>query len=170
MEPGQSKVDGVRKACQILGIDISEVVAIGDSDNDVKMLSQCGYGIAVGSAAGPAKKAADHVSRASYIPLASSRGWPGWGCSIPRTGIRVHADRDDDQRHLNQTSAGQNFIRSRLQIFSHAPDRPMLHLWTPGRLHLLICGQMVCEKHYDTRRRCARTTALRQEQGKKEKY
>ncbi|HEY3420400.1 MAG TPA: phosphoglycolate phosphatase [Methanomassiliicoccales archaeon] len=61
MEPGHSKVDGVRKACQILGVDISEVVAIGDSDNDVKMLRQCGYGIAVGNASGPAKDAADYV-------------------------------------------------------------------------------------------------------------
>jgi phosphoglycolate phosphatase len=61
MEPGHSKADGVRKACQILGIDISEVVAIGDSDNDVKMLTQCGYGIAVGNASEPAKEAADFV-------------------------------------------------------------------------------------------------------------
>jgi phosphoglycolate phosphatase (TIGR01487 family) len=66
MEPGHSKVDGVRKACQILGIDISEVVAVGDSDNDVKMLSQCGYGIAVGNASGPAKEAADYVCAAPH--------------------------------------------------------------------------------------------------------
>jgi len=66
MEPGHSKVDGVRKACQILGIDISQVVAVGDSDNDVKMLSQCGYGIAVGNASQAAKDAADHVSEASH--------------------------------------------------------------------------------------------------------
>ena len=66
MEPGHSKVDGVRKACQILGIDISEVVAVGDSDNDVKMLSQCGYGIAVGNASGPAKDAADFVSKSLH--------------------------------------------------------------------------------------------------------
>ena len=66
MEPGHSKVDGVRKTCQILGIDISEVVAVGDSDNDVKMLSQCGYGIAVGNASGPAKDAADFVSKATH--------------------------------------------------------------------------------------------------------
>lgn len=66
MEPGHSKVDGVRKACEILGVDISEVVAVGDSDNDVKMLSQCGYGIAVGNASGPAKKAADYVCKAPH--------------------------------------------------------------------------------------------------------
>jgi hypothetical protein len=66
MQPGHSKVDGVRKACEILGIDISEVVAIGDSDNDVKMLSQCGYGIAVGNASTSAKDAADYVSRAYH--------------------------------------------------------------------------------------------------------
>ncbi len=66
MEPGHSKMDGVRKACEILDIDISEVVAVGDSDNDVKMLSQCGYGIAVGNASGPAKEAADYISQAPH--------------------------------------------------------------------------------------------------------
>jgi phosphoglycolate phosphatase len=66
MEPGHSKMDGVRKACQILGIDVSEVVAVGDSDNDVKMLSQCGFGIAVGNASAPAKQAADYVSKAPH--------------------------------------------------------------------------------------------------------
>jgi phosphoglycolate phosphatase len=66
MEPGHSKIGGVRKACQILGIDISEVVAVGDSDNDVKMLSQCGYGIAVGNASLAAKGAADYVSKANH--------------------------------------------------------------------------------------------------------
>ncbi len=66
MEPGHSKMDGVRKACQILGIDISEVVAVGDSDNDVRMLSQCGYGIAVGNASEPAKEAADYVCHAPH--------------------------------------------------------------------------------------------------------
>ena len=66
MEPGHSKMDGVRKACQILDIDISEVVAVGDSDNDVKMLTQCGYGIAVGNASRPAKEVADYVSKAPH--------------------------------------------------------------------------------------------------------
>ena len=66
MEPGHSKMDGVRKACQILDIDISEVVAVGDSDNDVKMLTQCGYGIAVGNASRPAKEVADYVSNAPH--------------------------------------------------------------------------------------------------------
>jgi hydroxymethylpyrimidine pyrophosphatase-like HAD family hydrolase len=41
-------------------------VAVGDSDNDVKMLSMCGYGIAVGNASGPAKEAADYVSKAPH--------------------------------------------------------------------------------------------------------
>jgi hypothetical protein len=61
MEKGHSKVSGVRKACELLGIGMDEVVAFGDADNDVKMLKECGYGIAVGNASPAAKAAADYV-------------------------------------------------------------------------------------------------------------
>ncbi|OPY31414.1 MAG: Phosphoglycolate phosphatase [Methanomassiliicoccales archaeon PtaU1.Bin124] len=62
MEKGHSKVSGVRKACDILGIGMDEVVAFGDADNDVKMLKECGYGIAVGNASPAAKAAAKYVT------------------------------------------------------------------------------------------------------------
>ncbi|MCE5296742.1 MAG: phosphoglycolate phosphatase [Euryarchaeota archaeon] len=61
MEKGHSKVSGVRKACELLGIGMDEVVAFGDADNDVKMLKECGYGVAVGNASPAAKAAADYV-------------------------------------------------------------------------------------------------------------
>jgi len=62
MEPGHSKLNGVRKACELLGIDLSEVAAFGDSDNDVSMLKGCGKGIAVANATEAAKRAADYVT------------------------------------------------------------------------------------------------------------
>lgn len=61
MEKGHSKVSGIRKASELLGIPIEEFIAIGDADNDVKMLQECGYGIAVGNASPAAKGAADYV-------------------------------------------------------------------------------------------------------------
>ena len=63
MERGHSKMAGVEKACQLLGLDPSEVVAFGDADNDAIMLKGCGYGVAVGNASDQAKRAADHVAK-----------------------------------------------------------------------------------------------------------
>jgi phosphoglycolate phosphatase (TIGR01487 family) len=94
MEPGHSKVDGVRKACQILDIDLSEVVAVGDSDNDVKMLTQCGYGIAVGNASAPAKGAADYVCKASHSE-GVVEGLAQLGMLSPETGERSSAVLDE---------------------------------------------------------------------------
>ena len=65
MEKGHSKMKGVQKACELLGISPAEVVAFGDADNDVKMLEGCGYGIAVANASPAAKAAAKYVSKAN---------------------------------------------------------------------------------------------------------
>lgn len=61
MEKGHSKVSGIRKASELLDIPLEEFIAIGDADNDVKMLRECGHGIAVGNASPAAKAAADYV-------------------------------------------------------------------------------------------------------------
>lgn len=66
MEKGHSKVSGIRKACELLGITLDDVVAIGDADNDVKMLQECGFGVAVGNASPAAKAAADYVCLAKH--------------------------------------------------------------------------------------------------------
>jgi phosphoglycolate phosphatase (TIGR01487 family) len=66
MEKGHSKMSGVKKACELLGIDVDEVAAFGDSDNDVKMLRGCGYGIAVSNASKAAKGAADYVAKEAH--------------------------------------------------------------------------------------------------------
>jgi hypothetical protein len=66
MERGHSKMAGVSKACEILGVDPSELVAFGDADNDERMLRECGYGVAVGNASDKAKQAADYVAVGHY--------------------------------------------------------------------------------------------------------
>lgn len=62
MERGHSKMAGVSKACDLLSIDPSEVVAFGDADNDERMLGECGFGVAVGNASDKAKQAADYIA------------------------------------------------------------------------------------------------------------
>ena len=66
MERGHSKMSGVRKACELLGIGLEDVVAFGDADNDVKMLKECGFGIAVGNASPAAKAAAKYVTLSKH--------------------------------------------------------------------------------------------------------
>ncbi len=62
MSKGMNKLVGVRKACEVLGISIQDVAAIGDSDNDEAMIRECGWGIAVANAFECTKKAASHVA------------------------------------------------------------------------------------------------------------
>ncbi|HXZ24149.1 MAG TPA: phosphoglycolate phosphatase [Methanomassiliicoccales archaeon] len=66
MEPGQSKLEGVKKACELLALDLSEVAAFGDSDNDAKMLAGVGFGVAVGNASPAAKSAAKYVASGKH--------------------------------------------------------------------------------------------------------
>ncbi|OPX61850.1 MAG: Phosphoglycolate phosphatase [Methanomassiliicoccales archaeon PtaB.Bin215] len=66
MEKGHSKMAGVRKACELIGVDVSEVAAFGDADNDALMLKECGYGVAVGNASDKAKSAADLVTQGRH--------------------------------------------------------------------------------------------------------
>lgn len=58
---GVSKATGVRRLADEMGIQMSEVMAFGDYDNDTPMLAAAGLGIAVQNASDSAKKAADLV-------------------------------------------------------------------------------------------------------------
>ena len=62
MTKGMNKLIGVRKACEILGIALEDVAAIGDSDNDEMMIRECGWGIAVANAFEGTRKAASFTA------------------------------------------------------------------------------------------------------------
>jgi len=53
---------GLLKACEAIGIDPSETVAFGDSENDIEMLRIAGIGIAMANADQKVKNAADRVT------------------------------------------------------------------------------------------------------------
>jgi phosphoglycolate phosphatase (TIGR01487 family) len=61
MERGMDKLVGLGKACEIVGICVEDMAAIGDSENDERMLSGCGWGVAVGNAPEATKRAATHA-------------------------------------------------------------------------------------------------------------
>lgn len=47
---GVTKESGVREVCRLLGIGMSDVMAIGDSENDRLLLLEAGLGVAMGNA------------------------------------------------------------------------------------------------------------------------
>lgn len=62
--PGVNKGAGLMALARRLGVDASEVMAVGDSSNDVSMLRAAGLGVAVANASEEALAAADYVCRA----------------------------------------------------------------------------------------------------------
>ncbi len=64
MDYGCSKASGVAALAQALNISLSEVMAIGDNNNDIAMLQSVGWGVAMGQAPEQVKSAA-HVVTAS---------------------------------------------------------------------------------------------------------
>ncbi|PKE29445.1 sugar-phosphatase [Rahnella sp. AA] len=59
---GNHKASGLRKIQQIYDIRDEEVLAFGDSGNDLEMLSYAGYGFAMENASAPAKSAAKYIA------------------------------------------------------------------------------------------------------------
>ncbi|KAL7487754.1 hypothetical protein ACHAW6_013330 [Cyclotella cf. meneghiniana] len=61
---GCSKALGVQKVCEALGLDAeTELLAIGDAENDVGMLQMASIGVAVGNACPQARNAADFIMK-----------------------------------------------------------------------------------------------------------
>ena len=46
---GISKASGLASLCRILGVDLSDVMAIGDADNDLTVLQSAGFAVAMGN-------------------------------------------------------------------------------------------------------------------------
>ena len=59
---GVDKGSGLRRLCDLLGLDIRRVMAIGDSDNDIPMLEAAGLGVAMGNAGEHVKAVAGWVA------------------------------------------------------------------------------------------------------------
>ncbi|MEC5422889.1 Cof-type HAD-IIB family hydrolase [Virgibacillus sp. C22-A2] len=59
---GVSKASALKKVCQEIGITMNEVMAVGDSLNDIKMIQEAGVGVAMGNAQEAIKNVADHIT------------------------------------------------------------------------------------------------------------
>ncbi|MFF2480781.1 Cof-type HAD-IIB family hydrolase [Paenibacillus sp. NPDC058071] len=59
---GINKASAIREVCNNMGISMSEVIAVGDSLNDIAAIRECGLGVAMGNAQEEVKAAADFVT------------------------------------------------------------------------------------------------------------
>jgi hydroxymethylpyrimidine pyrophosphatase-like HAD family hydrolase len=64
MAERMDKFVGVQKACELLDLEVSQVASIGDSENDIRMISGCGWGVAIGNADDRTKASASYVAQA----------------------------------------------------------------------------------------------------------
>lgn len=61
-----SKAEALRKMCEILGIKPEEMMAVGDSPNDIAMLKASGLPVAVGNAKDEVKAVAKYIAPANH--------------------------------------------------------------------------------------------------------
>lgn len=59
---GTSKASGIQWICDYLGIDLRDVYAVGDSSNDLEMLTYVEHSIAMGNATEQIKEIAEYVT------------------------------------------------------------------------------------------------------------
>ena len=59
--PGVTKGTGLKKLCEHIGIDVKDVIAVGDADNDIDLLKTAGFAVAMGNANDNLKAVADVV-------------------------------------------------------------------------------------------------------------
>ncbi len=62
MPNGVNKGTGLMAFAKILGLDRSEVMAVGDNENDIEMIQAAGVGVAMGSGVQKLKDVADYVT------------------------------------------------------------------------------------------------------------
>ena len=62
MPKGTCKWSGIKQLAKILGIKEEEVICIGDSENDLSMIQNAGFGIAMGNGRDDVKAAAKYIT------------------------------------------------------------------------------------------------------------
>lgn len=62
-----NKANGIRELSALLGINPEEILAIGDSENDIEILEYAGIGAVVGNASEAAKEKADYIAKNFYF-------------------------------------------------------------------------------------------------------
>lgn len=62
LPPGSSKGAALKTLAKDIGVDVAQILAIGDGENDIEMIQIAGVGVAMGQANQKVKDAADYVT------------------------------------------------------------------------------------------------------------
>lgn len=62
MSKGVTKGNAIKSLAQSLGVELEEVIAIGDNENDISMIKYAGLGVAMGNAEDKVKRVSDFVT------------------------------------------------------------------------------------------------------------
>ena len=62
---GLTKLSGLKMVMEMYGVSPEQVMAFGDGENDVEMISYAGFGVAMANACPDAKAAADYIARSN---------------------------------------------------------------------------------------------------------
>lgn len=65
LEKAVNKGQGLKMAASLMGLETSEIVAVGDSEVDMEMLQVSGFGIAIANSPAALKAVASHVTKGS---------------------------------------------------------------------------------------------------------
>lgn len=82
LDPSVDKGRGVEKLAEILGIPMHSVMAVGDGENDVPMISSAGFGVAVANAFPQVKAVAKAVTQADHNNDAVAEAIERWVLSV----------------------------------------------------------------------------------------
>ncbi|RXE57308.1 phosphoglycolate phosphatase [Methanoculleus taiwanensis] len=63
---GVNKGTALHELAGMMGLSPAEIMAVGDSENDIEMIRAAGVGVAVANSTGTTRTAADYVSEARY--------------------------------------------------------------------------------------------------------
>ncbi|MBP5265613.1 MAG: HAD hydrolase family protein [Lachnospiraceae bacterium] len=63
---GFHKGTGIERVCELLGVDISDTYAFGDSVNDTEMMESAGHAIVMGNGTDDLKAMADYVTKSLH--------------------------------------------------------------------------------------------------------
>ncbi|HGP9783416.1 TPA: Cof-type HAD-IIB family hydrolase [Streptococcus pneumoniae] len=124
---GNSKLEGIRRVGKEYGFDLNQVMAFGDSDNDLEMLAGVGMSVAMGNGSSSVKEAAKHITTSSVKEAAkhitTSNQQDGIHKALEHFGVlsseKVFVSRD---YHFNKVKTFHHMMDERTQEEPRAWD------------------------------------------------
>lgn len=120
----QSKIKGIQRLGKLFDFELTEVMAFGDSDNDIEMLSGVGVGVAMGNADEMVKAIAHHIASTNNNDgIAKALAHYGLVSFGPKESFDSKDDNFNKVRDFHYTMDGETQNIPRLFSESEASNR-----------------------------------------------